>query len=207
MKKLKCNECGKKFDSLEAFKQHKKDVHSKEIKLISKKRLKELSIYTIIFFLSFSIAYGAYNVIKSYPKIGPLGSTHIHADIKVYVNGNPIDFSQPKYQLRSKYVHFENGDGNVVHVHAKGVTINFMLNTLGMNLDSKCLTIDSQKFCNQGNKSIKFFVNGKRNYEFGNYVIKDLDKILISYGDENESEIIYQLNSITNLACKESKRC
>lgn len=28
---------------------------------------------------------------------GPLGSTHIHADFKVYILGSPIDFSLQKY--------------------------------------------------------------------------------------------------------------
>ena len=42
---------------------------------------------------------------------GPLGSTHVHADFKVYILGNPIDFSLSKYQLKDQLTHVENDDG------------------------------------------------------------------------------------------------
>ncbi|MBI2134347.1 hypothetical protein HYU09_00005, partial [Candidatus Woesearchaeota archaeon] len=76
-------------------------------------------------------------------KIGPLGSAHNHADIKVYVLGNAIDFSQQKYQLKHQAVHFENRDGDVVHTHATGITLGYMFETLGMNINENCLTIDA----------------------------------------------------------------
>ena len=47
--------------------------------------------------------------------------------------------------------------------------------------------------------------NGKESNEFENCVFKDLDKILISYGNENEEQIKNQINSITNFASLHSK--
>ena len=132
--------------------------------------------------------------------IGALGSTHIHADVKVYINGQSIDFSQRKYQLASSFIHFEEGIGDVVHVHATGMTMGHLLKTLKSDLNNNCLVLESQNYCNEKNKKLKFYVNSHQNNEFDNYVIKDLDKILVSYGSENDSEIQKQLASITNLA-------
>ena len=70
-----------------------------------------------------------------------------------------------------------------------------------MEFNEECITLESkEKFCNEGNKKLKFFVNGKESNEFENYVFNDLDKILISYGDENQEEIKNQLAEITDFA-------
>ncbi len=57
---------------------------------------------------------------------------HIHADFKVYINDKQIDFSVSKYQLQAKSVHVEDGIGEVVHIHKKGITIGDFFETLGI---------------------------------------------------------------------------
>lgn len=134
-------------------------------------------------------------------RIGPLGSTHIHADIKVYVDGKYVDFSKPQYQLRAKFVHFEDGDGDVLHIHATNVNINHMLETLKIRLDNSCLILnDGSKYCNSNDKTVKLYVNNLLNYEYGDYAMKDLDRILIRYGNEDQQGIQKQLNSVTKKA-------
>ena len=136
--------------------------------------------------------------------IGPLGSTHIHADVKVYINGQSIDFSQRKYQLATSIIHFEDGVGDVVHVHATGMTIGHLFKSLNGNLNNNCLALENQNYCNENEKKLRFYANGKPNNELANYIILDLDKILVSYGSESDSELQEQLGSITNLAPKYS---
>lgn len=132
--------------------------------------------------------------------IGQLNSQHIHADVKVYINGQAIDFSQRKYQLASSYIHFEEGIGNVIHVHATGMTIGHLFKSLRGDINNNCITLEGQSYCNDSNKKLRFYVNGQLNNEFDNHIIKDLDKYLVSYGNENDSEIKQQLSSVTNLA-------
>ncbi len=132
--------------------------------------------------------------------IGQVGSTHIHADIQVYINWNKIDFSQKKYQLASSFMHFEEGIGDVIHVHATGMTIGQLFKSLRMDLDSSCVAFEGRDYCNENGNKLKFYVNGNLNSKFDNYVIRDLDKILVSYGNENDSDIQKQLDSVTNLA-------
>lgn len=136
--------------------------------------------------------------------IGPLRSAHNHADVKVYINGKAIDFSQSKYQLAARFIHFEEGIGDVIHTHATGLAMEHLFKSLGADLDNTCLVFEQTDYCKSGNANLKFYVNGKPNNEFDNYIIKDLDKILVSYGSKDDEEVQKQLNSITNLAAKYS---
>jgi len=138
--------------------------------------------------------------------IGPLRSTHLHSDVKVYINGQSIDFSQRKYQLQNSFIHFEEGIGDVIHTHAIGLTVGHLFKSIGIDFNGNCIIVDSQSYCNDGNKKLKFYVNAQPNKEFDNRVIKDLDKYLISYGSEDDSEMQKQLNSVTNLAVKYSAK-
>lgn len=136
--------------------------------------------------------------------IGALGSAHLHADVKVYINGKAIDFSQRKYQLANSFIHFEEGIGDVVHSHATGLTIGHMLKSLGIDFSNNCIIVEGQNYCNENNKKLKFYVNGQSNNEFDNRLIRNLDKYLVSYGSENESELQKQIDSVTSLAPKYS---
>lgn len=140
--------------------------------------------------------------------IGPVGSTHIHADYKVYLDGQELDFAKREYMVKAQYVHIEGMDGEVIHVHATGVTIGDYFKTLGMQLTNKCFVFDKplsgkKKFCADESNTLKFYVNGEQNDLYGDYLIGDLDKILVSYGpmDENVAE---QLASVTDKARIES---
>lgn len=132
--------------------------------------------------------------------VGELRSVHLHADVKVYTDGKAIDFSQKKYQLAARFIHFEDGIGDVIHIHATGLTLSHLFKSLGGELSSNCLVLEGKSNCNDGDKKLKLYVNGQPSTEFDNRVIKDLDKYLISYGSENESEIQKQISSVTNLA-------
>ena len=139
-------------------------------------------------------------------KTGILGSQHIHADLKFYVNGKSFNFADDKSYMKSSFIHLDNQQnkddaGGVLHMHATGVPLWIFFKSIGMDFNKECITLDNkEKICNDVNKKLKLFINGKENNEFENYVFKDLDKILISYGDESKEEIKNQLNSITDFA-------
>ena len=139
-------------------------------------------------------------------KIGILGSQHIHADWKIYVNGKALNFVDNKYFMKSSSLHLDDNQNKedasgVLHMHATGVPLWIFFKSIGMNFNKDCITLENkEKFCNDENKKLKFFVNRKESSEFENYVFNKLDKLLISYGNDNEEEIKNQLNSITNFA-------
>ncbi len=137
-------------------------------------------------------------------KFGAIDSTHVHATMLVMINGKEaIDFSQEKYQVRSPYIHFEYGNGYLVHMHATNVYIGYLFKSLNMRFDDQCLTLDNgTSYCNDANNTLKFYVNGKRNDEYGNYVFKDGDKLLISYGPEDPEEIDRELRMLDDILKK-----
>ena len=139
-------------------------------------------------------------------KIGALGSTHRHVDFKLYVLGNPMDFSVSKFQVRHEAVHFENRDGDVLHTHATGITLGYFFQTHGMKIDNECLTLDTgNEYCSDGKADLKIFVkSGGIDWEQvlypADYAFQDLDKVLITYGTEDEEGIKKQMDSVTNKA-------
>ena len=147
-------------------------------------------------------------------QMGVLGSQHIHTDWKIYINGKPLGFSDKSHMERmrsnqpvSSFIHVDSGapapekTGDILHMHATGIPLWVFFKSIGTDLNKDCITLENkEKFCNEGNKKLKFYVNGNQNNEFENYVFNDLDKILIWYGDESEEELKNQLASITDFA-------
>jgi|SRR3989344_1416923 len=146
-------------------------------------------------------------------KIGVVGDIHYHADFKIYLEGEEYNFSQEKYMSTgnitlSNFVHFHDGNGRVIHKHAEGITLGFFLETLGLKLNESCLVLDDGKaYCNQGDNTLKMYVNGKENSQFETYDIADEDRILLSYGDQTEQEIQKLINSVSEDACIYSLTC
>ncbi len=141
-------------------------------------------------------------------EIGVLGSAHIHANLKVYINGKALDLAKQEYYMKSMMMHLDehpNPDdaGSVLHMHAKGVPLWIFLESIGMKFDNDCFVTDNgngRKYCNDGENRLRFYVNGAENAEFGDYIFDDGDKILITYGDETKEDIMQQLASIADFS-------
>lgn len=132
--------------------------------------------------------------------IGILGSQHIHADWKVYVNGVPFDWSPyadlHERQMKgdfsitgtSAFIHIHPSEspeksGDVLHMHATGIPLWLFFESIGVKLP----------------EDITLYVNGEIEKEGLNYVFNDLDKLLLTNSDD-ESDIKLQLNSITDFS-------
>lgn len=140
-------------------------------------------------------------------KIDILGTQDIHIDWKIYVNGRALDasFFKPRRQ-KSSFIHVDDAKnpseqlGDILHIHANGVPLWLFFESIGGKFDNTQLIVsDGKQFSNGSEKKLKFYVNGVPSDSYGNYVPKDSDKILISYGNANE-DVRAQLNSITNFA-------
>ncbi len=164
--------------------------------------MKKYGMFSIAILIIAGIGYGIYSLVSAAPAaipLGPPGSVHTHQDFRVYIDGKAIDFSQPRYQVRSQYVHVEDSDGDLLHTHATGVTFGMFLKSVGFTFNSTCLIADTgEGGCNSDGKKVKFYVNGGQNSQFDKYLIRTNDKILISYG--NETDVTSQLASITSKA-------
>lgn len=138
---------------------------------------------------------------------------HVHADFKVYLNGKAVDFSLAKYQSTEEkhlddYTHLHDGDGEVMHFHKPSTTIGYFFKTLGMEFTKDCFILDSgEKFCTTPTSTLELWVNGKKNILMDEYVITDLDRILITYGLPTDEERKKELESVTDKACISSEKC
>ena len=172
-------------------------------KLVKKKRKGLFIAIGIIVAIAVVISLLVYNYIQNPPRslgFGALGSAHEHAALKFFINNEePIDFSLPSYQTKSMLIHFEDDYGLIVHRHATGVDLGSLFESIDMKFDDQCITLDNgTSYCNNADKTLKFFVNKVSNDIYDNYVLNDGDKILITYGNETEEQIESQFN-ILNL--------
>ena len=139
--------------------------------------------------------------------------THDHADFAVYVRGQRLDFNRPEFLSTegkdlSKNVHIHAPRTNVVHIHREQTTWDEFLTSLGMGVDDTCLTLSGgEKLCNAGTETLKFFVNGVRIDSLMFQDLGDLDRVLISFGAEDDATVRKQIDSVTDEACIPGEQC
>ncbi len=153
-----------------------------------------LAIVLAIFFPSENVA----------AKYGALGSAHEHAALLINLNGTNLDLAQQKYMVRSNYIHVEsyNGtlDGTTIHKHSSNAPLGEFLKSIRMDASNGCFITDSnQRYCNDDQYRLSFYVNGNETQDIMSYVINDDDRILITYGKENTTETNRQLQELNNL--------
>jgi hypothetical protein len=77
---------------------------------------------------------------------GSVGSAHEHGTLQVVIDGREVDFSQQRYQLRADAFHFENGNGQVWHKHATGVTLEWAMATLDIGVSEDTVVFDGRVY-------------------------------------------------------------
>ena len=128
------------------------------------------------------------------PGAGVLGDEHEHVSMLVRIFGDKFDFSLPAYQIKNSWIHFEGQDGTTVHRHSQGVALGYLFETLGLGVNQNCFIFqDGREFCTNEDYSMKYYINHELVPEINDYVGKEGDRILISYGDEDQDGIDAQL--------------
>src|ERR671921_1880273 len=136
---------------------------------------------------------------------GPVGSAHEHAAFAIKINGKQIDFSQPKYQVQSRLIHVEGGDGTTLHRHATGVPFDEFIKSVNMNIENGCFTLDDgNQYCNNEVNKLRFFINGNETESINNYVINPNDRLLVLYGNENADQINQELAALREAEIRET---
>ena len=153
----------------------------------------------IVGYASFTFVTTPVGAPGSPPGAGILGDEHEHASVLVRIFGDKFDFAATTYQIKSSWIHFEESDGNTVHRHSSGVTLNYLFESLGIGIDEDCYIFgDGRQFCTNEDYSLKYFINGDSVNSINDYVVQNDDRILISYGSETESQIADQLNELSS---------
>jgi hypothetical protein len=131
---------------------------------------------------------------------GPVGSAHEHAAFLVVLDRVPINFSQSQYQVKSNLIHVENGDGTTIHRHATDVPFIEFLKSVDMDIQNGCfIADDGREYCDTADKKLRYFVNGNQTNSIANYVPNENDRILVVYGDEDESELRREIDALRQI--------
>lgn len=128
-----------------------------------------------------------------------IGST-ANAGILTMIYGQQFEYATPAYQLRNPSIYFSNNNGETIHRITDNVTLGSLFDSLGMGLTNNCLTFaDKRSFCTNTTYTLKFFINHQQVSDLRDYVINDNDRILISYGNENDTQIQGQLQMVDSI--------
>jgi hypothetical protein len=131
---------------------------------------------------------------------------HNHVNFAVFINGEQFDFAQDpgRYFEIDKEVHLEESTlegsaGKVIHVHAEDITMRSFLATLDWQLSDTCLMSDQgEEKCSKGTQTLKVFRNGEQDSSFGNLELQDGDQYLVTFGDESETVLEWQIEQVPN---------
>jgi len=131
---------------------------------------------------------------------------------------------------RYAHMHLANPDGDkVIHIHAEGVPLAWFFEGVRMNITSECLAFEEGwRYCNDagsntgsstgdnssvgnGNnsKTLKVFAQNfgsswKQIENFDEYMPLDLDRILVTYGNEDAAMLQDQMQSVSNFSANYS---
>ena len=167
----------------------------------SQYRMRNLKALGILSMIGVIVAFACYEFVTSTNNVpgapenaGKLGDEHIHASLLVSIFGDKFDFSTPNYQVKTPWIHFENQDGDTIHRHSTGVELEFLFNSMSVGVDENCFVFpDGRQFCNNEDYSLKFYINQQLIKDIRQYVIQEDDRILITYGNEDQLAIDKQL--------------
>jgi hypothetical protein len=135
----------------------------------------------VLFFLNIGGGSGAGGGAAGDVEQTPYGmqSVHQHGSIDVVVEGNSLDFSQQQYQLQADAFHFENGNGQRWHKHAKGVTLEYGMSTLGIGVTNSSVTFQGTTYeDSDADTNVTVTVNGE-DIDPSSYVLQEGDSIRI----------------------------
>lgn len=119
------------------------------------------------------------------------------AGFAIFTNGAFRVFTATMYHNLSKDVFIKADNPNKVYVKKEGVTWDGFFKTLPMRLTKDCLTTGTkQAFCTDNNGKLRFYLNGKEDKEALDKAIANGDRLLISFGNENEDQIQKQLQQV-----------
>jgi hypothetical protein len=138
---------------------------------------------------------------------------HYHANFAVYLNGQQFQFKGPQYyeeegavcaqntaKTPKERAHMHDNINSVVHVEDNAVTWGDFFNTLGWSVGQNFVqTDDGTMYQESGDSKLHVVINGQDYTDLGSIasrVIKDQDKLLLSFGDESSAMIMQQYRSV-----------
>lgn len=157
-----CDYCEASFGSEQAYLKHLEDAHEGELGPIDKRRVGgdsddgsgladaagPIALGAIILFATAIIGYLVFFAGSGSAGDGPtdFGDVHGHGTINATIAGQQLDFSQQQYQPQADAFHFEGGNGRIWHVHARQVTLEFAMESLGIGVTDDSVSFEGTTY-------------------------------------------------------------
>jgi hypothetical protein len=148
----------------------------------------------------------------------PPKETHYHANFAVYINGQQEKFQNKQYYEEVQMcvlkgptkpearAHMHDGVYDVAHVEDEAATWGHFFTNLGWTIGGNFIqTRDGTMYVTQDQNKLYVQLNGQDYTGFGsiaNMVIKNEDRLLISYGDIDKATLQKQYDAIPATAKK-----
>ncbi len=130
--------------------------------------------------------------------------THHHANWAVFVHGQRLDLTEERFMedvascrtspeaIRPQdRIHLHEGDHDVIHVHHPAATWGQLLANLTMAAGEDYLFLpDGTKHLARGDSTVKFFRNGRQDFNLANEPVRSTDRVLISFGSETPDQVL-----------------
>ena len=141
---------------------------------------------------------------------------HYHANFAVYLNGQKEQFKDMEYyeetaatsctleKVETPLVraHMHGNVNDVVHVEDHLVTWGTFFQNLGWGIGNDYLKTANKIYTPDAQNKLTFMLNGKKVDSVTNLIIKDEDKLLVSYGNELNDKLQKEYGSIPSTAYK-----
>lgn len=144
-------------------------------------------------------------------------ATHYHANFAVYLNGQRFTFNGAQYyqevsictaahgiSIPQQRAHMHDNINSVIHVHDHAVTWGQFFDNIGWTLGPDLIeTDDGTLYRTNGNDKLHIILNGN-DYtglnSIQNMIIKDEDRLLVSFGDINQSTLKSEYATVPSTA-------
>ena len=189
-----CEYCEASFDDEDAYLRHLKADHEGELGAIDRRRVEGITAdegglptgpVAIGVILLVSIAVVGYVVLTAggdataSDEPVPDPDVHYHGTLTATIDGEELDFSEERFLENDGAFHFHPGyyeeyGEHIWHVHARGVTLQYALETLGIEVDDDgtVLTYDGERYDDvDADTDVRIEVNGE-SVAPGEYVLE-----------------------------------
>ena len=143
--------------------------------------------------------------------------THYHANFAVYLNGKRDEFKGSQYYqsvavcsagrgitIPEQRAHMHDNINSVIHIHDHATTWGQFFENLGWNIGSDFVQTDDGTFYNaSADAKLHIFINGQDFTDLmsiANTVIKDKDRLLVSYGVVDAETLKQEYSSVPSTA-------
>lgn len=190
-----CSHCGREFDDEEAYLRHLQGEHGDDLGSIEQRRVatlesddgRSVAVYAgvvgvvvafgLLGYFLFSAGGGSADV-DAETTPSDVGAVHYHGAITVEIGGDELDFSRDRFQLQADPFHFENGEGDRWHGHARNVTLEYAMGTLGIEVSEDEVTYDDTTYRDGDGGRVVVEVDGEP-VTPEEYVLQEGDEIRI----------------------------